>query len=446
MGELQAMRLKLTSEEVGCICLLLYFGTQGYVPILMPGMGAALTTAGQMSEQHGVNHVLLLIVWSGIFFAMLKSHFHIRLDLLSARVALGYCLFASCSTAWSSEPTSSLSAGVSLTISTIFAIFLCSRFSGERLLILLGWVVLILAAATAFFAVFIPGHGLDHLTHSGAWTGVFNQKNTLGQVMVFGTGIGLAQNAKNLSQQLFRYSIIFLSVAEVALSRSREAWLVCGAVLFFHFLFKAYMLFALSSRRTVLLIGGLCAIVSSSLLAALYAFLLKLVGRDVTLTGRTVLWQAVLGQCRIHPIGGYGLATFWGTGAAFPVYAITHWVPTSSHNGFLECLLELGGIGLLLLVTLFFLAFQNAARIITSHETFESSKAWIYCLLAISILNMVGDITGIINSISWLLLVCGACALEETARNRATAPTEFSATGVGMRVARHAKAQGLLNT
>jgi len=425
---------------------LLYFGTQGYVPILMPGMGAALTNAGQMTEQHGVNHVLLLLVWGGIFFNMLKAHFHMRLDLFSARAALAYCLFASFSTAWSSEPSSSLSAGVSLTISTVFAIFLCSRFSGERLLVLLGWVVLILAMATGFFAVLVPSYGLDHMTHSGAWTGVFNQKNTLGQVMVFGTGIGLAQKATNFSQQLFRYCIIFLSIAEVGLSRSREAWLVCGAVLLVHFLFKGYKLFRLSSRRTVLLLVLGCTLISSSLMAALYAFLLKLVGRDVTLTGRTVLWQAVLEQCRIHPIGGYGLATFWGTGNAFPVYAITHWVPTSSHNGFLECLLELGAIGLILLLGILFLALQNAAKILTYHENFDSSKAWIYCILAISILNMVGDITGIINSISWLLLVCGACALEDTARRGAHAPTEYPATGIELGVARHARAQRLLNT
>jgi len=437
------MRLKLTSEEMGCVCIVLYFGTQGYVPILMPAIGGALTTATQMNAQHGINHVILLLLWSGIFLTMLRARFFLRLDLLTARVALAYCLFAACSTLWSSVPASSISAGASLTISTIFAIFLVGRFPGERLLSLFSWVIMVHAVLSALFAVGVPHYGIDHFSHAGAWQGICAQKNSLGLVMVFGTGLGLSLQPTTFIQRAWKSVFLLLCIGEVVLSQSREAWAVCALILFTHFALELYSRLVLPSRGPALIVLSLGALVGCAAIAAFSASILKLLGRDPTLTGRTVLWQAVLQQCRNHPVGGYGLGGFWATGDSFPVYSMTHWVPTSAHNGFLECLLELGSVGLILLLALVFLSARNATTIVTSQPKFDTSRAWIYSLLSITALNMVGDVTGITNSISWLLLVCAACRLEENSHNAGLALNRFAAPArtamMGMRVLPNAR-------
>ena len=441
------MQQKLTLDEIGCICLLMFFAMLGYVPILMPT--APVATAGQSTALHGINHLILFAVWSAIFLFLLKVRFRLRLDILSAKAALAYVAFAMLSVLWSSERSSTLSASVSLAISTVFAIYLVSKYPGERLIYLLSRVMMILAIACAVFAVAVPKYGLDHLAHAGAWQGVLAQKNSLGLVMVFGTGISLSLNPVTMLQKLWKFSVLFMCIAEVGLSQSREAWVVCALVLLTHLIFMAYEKFAVNSRTVVLSIGAVAGVIAGATIAALWVYLLKLMGRDATLTGRTILWQAVLEQCRNHPWTGYGLATFWGTGDAFPVYARTAWVPTSAHNGFLECLLELGGIGLFLLVFLVFLCFRNAVRIITSKSNFDSSKAWIYCVLAITCLNMVGNVTGIINSISWMLLVCGACVLEENARSLAPAPARAvsdARLAEELRFAAEVRTQRILNT
>jgi O-antigen ligase len=197
---------------------------------------------------------------------------------------------------------------------------------------------------------------------------------------------------------------------------------------------KFYCRFALQSRGAVL--GLFFGIVASCgfVVLAVWKPLLSLLGRDPTLTGRTELWAEILEKCAIHPLNGYGLGTFWGSADALPVYMVVHWVPTSAHNGFLECLLELGLIGLLILIFLIVQAIRNAVSILTSQLTLDHSKAWMFLVFTIILLNMTADITGIVNSISWLLLTCSACALEQSVKETRRFPVPMRRFLTGKRI------------
>jgi O-antigen ligase len=400
---------------------MLFFGTWGYVPILMPRTAGALTAETQISQQHSINHIVLALVWSGIFYYILKSRFRLRFDLLAAKIALAYTGFAMLSIVWSTDRASTFSTGMNLIFTTFLAIHLVSKYSSERLVVLLAWLGFILAVSSAFFAVFLPGYGVDHYDHPGAWQGVYAQKNSLGIVMVYMTAIALSLKANTFVEKLWKSAIFVLCAAEAVLSQSREAWIGCAVLLLMHFLLKGYARFSLSSRGSVLLIGFVSLVLAVTGGAALAAYILVLLGRDVTLSGRTDLWQAVLEQCKLHPFTGYGLNAFWGSAKAFPVYLVIHWIATSAHDGYLECLLELGAFGLFLLLALFLLPVRNSVKVLTSQVNFDDSKAWIYCLLAIALFNITANITGISNSISWVLLVCSACALEQNARKQPAA-------------------------
>jgi O-antigen ligase len=416
------MRLTLTLNEFLVVCVLLFFGTLGYLPILMPNTGGALTAQGQMQQVHTINHVVLAVVWSGIFLCLLQSRWRLRLDLLSAKASLTYGAFALSSVAWSSQRASTFSSGISLFVSTIFAIYLISRFTRERLVILLSWTLYILAGASVLFAVALPQYGLDHFAHSGAWQGVYGQKNALGLVMVYGIGIALSLNPQTFVERIWKNGLLLLCIAEAGLSESREAWVAGLLVLILYASLRFYCRFAMRSRGVVLgLSFGIISFFGVLVLAA-WKPLLSLLGRDPTLTGRTALWQEVLEKCAIHPLNGYGLGTFWGSADALPVYMVVHWVPTSAHNGFLECLLELGLVGLLILVFLILYAIRNTVSILISQPALDYSKAWMFLIFTIILLNMTADITGIVNSISWLLLTCSACALEQSANEHRRFP------------------------
>ncbi|MGA2456131.1 MAG: O-antigen ligase family protein [Terriglobales bacterium] len=419
------MRLNLTLNEFGNVCLLLFFGTIGYVPILMPNTGGALTAQRQMDQVHDINHVILLAIWGGIFYFLLKARFRLRLDLLSAKVALVYCAVVVLGVVWSTDLQSAITTDTSAIISTIYAIFLISKFPSERLAVILSWVVLLLALGSAFFALILPQYGIDHFANTGAWQGVFGQKNSLGLVMVYGITFALVLKPRSVIQRAWKLGILFFCVAEVGLSQSREAWVACAALFLVHSFLNVYSRFAPKSRGPVMFLGFLGASAVAGIAATNWVSLLNLLGRDATLTGRTELWKAVLQECKNHLWVGYNGRGFWGTANATRVDAILRWPATSSHNGFLECLLQLGVVGLLPLLVLFSLAMSNGIKLLLSSSGFESSRLWIYSLLTITIFNMVQDTTGFFNSISWILLVGSACMLEQTAHTQAAIQDQF---------------------
>jgi exopolysaccharide production protein ExoQ len=414
--EVPNMRLNMTLNEFGNVCLMLIFGTFYYIPVFMPNTASAPTVQSQINQSHSASHIVLLAAWGGICYFLLKSRFQVRLDLQAARVALAYASFVALSIAWSTNPLSAVASSIQVILSTLYALYLVSKFPGERLLVMLSWVVMILAVASALFVIGLPQYGVDHFDNAGAWQGVFAQKNSLSVVMVYGIAIGLTFKAENLVHSMWKYGLLFLCLLEAARSQSREAWVILTLLLMIHAGFKLYRRLTLDSRGTALLIGAISAVVTGTLVAVSWESILKMLGRDASLRGRSQLWAAVLEQCKYHPVLGNGIGQFWGTPAAFRIYLTVSWNPTSAHDGFLETLLMFGAVGLGLLLFLMFIAYNNALKIIMNHPSFESSQLWIYCLFTITVFNVVQNTTGIPESLSWLLLVVSASILEGNRR------------------------------
>jgi O-antigen ligase len=77
------------------------------------------------------------------------------------------------------------------------------------------------------------------------------------------------------------------------------------------------------------------------------ASLFQLLGRDVTLTGRTNIWSQVL-EVEINPLVGTGYESFWMGERVAWFWEKYAFKITQSHNGYIEIYLNLGVIGLLL--------------------------------------------------------------------------------------------------
>jgi exopolysaccharide production protein ExoQ len=415
------MRISLKPAEIGNVCIMLFFGTLGYIPILMPNTGGANSGHGQTEQVHGIDHVILAVIWAGIFYLLFRSRFHLRLDLFACKVAFFYSSVSLAGALFSRDPIGAMSGSVAIVMSTVYAIYLISKFPIERLVIILGWTILVLALATAAFVVALPAYGLDHFSHGGAWQGVFHQKNSLGFVMTLGVGIGLCMRPANVRGRIFKWAVVFLSLAEVGLSLSREAWVICLLVVMLDFLVKLLNRFQKKSRVAIILISLLVAFPIVSVVATNWTEILTSLGRDATLTGRVPLWGAVLQVCRLHPWVGLHGEGFWGTPEAERVYAIVHWSPTSAHNGFIECLLIMGIAGLLPLIVLFGIAFRGGYKVITTMDDFEASRLWIYSVMVIFSFNLIQTTTGQANSIGWVMLVASACMLDANSSARVPA-------------------------
>jgi O-antigen ligase len=96
----------------------------------------------------------------------------------------------------------------------------------------------------------------------------------------------------------------------------------------------------------------LCGATIAALFASfadLSGAVLRLLGRDATLTGRTDIWKAVL-SFHTNPLIGTGYESFWLGGRIDRVATILGYKGIAeAHNGYLQIYLDLGWIGLGLL-------------------------------------------------------------------------------------------------
>jgi O-antigen ligase len=79
-------------------------------------------------------------------------------------------------------------------------------------------------------------------------------------------------------------------------------------------------------------------------------------GRGSGFTGRTGLWTALLGL-HTNPIVGTGFESFWSGERPLQLKGLFFFIPNEAHNGYLETYLNLGSIGVLLLIVLFVATF-----------------------------------------------------------------------------------------
>jgi len=102
---------------------------------------------------------------------------------------------------------------------------------------------------------------------------------------------------------------------------------------------------------------GIYCLITASLILFVYFIpgiletFTKMVGRDVTLTGRTDIWALLLRE-PINPIFGKGFQSFWLGPTAERLWEMYYFHPTQAHNGYLETYLNGGLIGLCLLMTI----------------------------------------------------------------------------------------------
>ena len=88
---------------------------------------------------------------------------------------------------------------------------------------------------------------------------------------------------------------------------------------------------------------------------------INMLGRDMTLTTRTEVWAVVL-KIKINPILGAGYESFWLGGRLESIWSVFWWRPNQAHNGYLETYLNLGFVGLFLLIMFIINTFQHSKK------------------------------------------------------------------------------------
>ena len=85
---------------------------------------------------------------------------------------------------------------------------------------------------------------------------------------------------------------------------------------------------------------------------------LKTMGRNSTLTGRTDIWRLVL-QLAPNRVVGTGFESFWLGSRLVKMWDVYWWHPNQSHNGYIEIFINLGWLGIVLLAIVLAASYRN---------------------------------------------------------------------------------------
>lgn len=221
-----------------------------------------------------------------------------------------WCVLAILSALWSIAPGVSIYHGLQLLMTVMVGAMLCLTKPLERILRILFVALLISLLASLVLLAVKPALAFDH---NGAFRGILNHKNEFGSRMAL-----LLLTATMLFlhgwRRLTTLAAICVAVIMLGLSRSGTSLLLTVA-------WVAPLLLAISHQagyRALSATLGLAVIflaVGVALVIAkdidLLSEVLGSVGKELTLTGRTVLWSIGADAFMDKPILGYGYKGYW---------------------------------------------------------------------------------------------------------------------------------------
>ncbi len=154
---------------------------------------------------------------------------------------------------------------------------------------------------------------------------------------------------------------------------------------------------AAPGHRSSLFFGGFFLVVASSAAAFLLlsdynveGAVLHLLGKDATLTGRTILWDQALKSFSDYPWLGIGYNSFWYSTdtAASSIWLVVGQRLMSFHNIYLDRLVDVGAVGCAIFVAILVVLLWRTARYFLSTRTAIAAWPFVYvCFITVDSLS-----------------------------------------------------------
>ncbi len=306
--------------------------------------------------------LVALVALTGMAWAILLPRLEISLRAIRLEPLIPLFVGgALLSTFWSGRPSATLQASVELVLVLLLAWWAVAVFDLDEILLYTSLALAAVSAISLAFVVALPQFGVS----SGGWTGLAGNRNGLGRLAVL--------------------TVLHSLLAMQIYPRFRTAWLASAAL-------GGLLVFGSTSKTSLLGLGGIVACVAiarafrsrKTLFGAVGVSLVTTVGsivgfatanlgfittwldRDVTFSGRTVLWRSSFGAFLERPFFGWGWEGFWHGyfSPAHDVLLENTWGPPHSHNALLEYGITLGIPGALVGGAILWRAVLRSTRVI----------------------------------------------------------------------------------
>ncbi len=312
------------------------------------------------------------------------------------------------SAVWSVDPMVSLKRGIGLIGTTAFAYYVVSRFRLQEFLGILAITTGLAAVTSALLIVAFPSIGKMQDSYVGAWIGVFQEKNGLGQFMALGvlTFMVTAVEAPAKKRWVFLAPLALCFVLLVG-SQSVTALIGCvlpAAITGMVYVYRSRRFAHIGVLVTLYAIAALIVVIVA--LGLGLSDLFALVGRDASLTGRTDFWPSLYQAIHDRLFLGFGYNAFWEPNGEYRFYVAPTlgWRPAHAHEGYLDLLLDVGIVG-----TFFFvIAICSAIWCSVSYflRNCRASASWPMMIVVTFILvNLTESRIVAYNNTTWIIFV-----------------------------------------
>ena len=197
-------------------------------------------------------------------------------------------------------------------------------------------------------------------------SGLTTNKNELGMIcMVFGLASlywfsstyrerASTQRTRRLIAHAALLAMVFWLFRMANSMTSQSCFLLAGSLI----VATNHRLLVRRPRLAHLLVALVMSVALSALFVESFGGVLKTIGRNSTLTGRTEIWDLVLSLSG-NPFFGTGFGSFWVGWRLEKIWSVYWFKPVQAHSGYLEMYLNLGLIGLALLAVVIIAGYRN---------------------------------------------------------------------------------------
>jgi O-antigen ligase len=229
------------------------------------------------------------------------------------------------------------------------AIHVSQQYNWQRFAKLIRWNLTFIIALSLIFIVAVSSIGL----REKGWSGIISHPIGLGCMSALNVPLWLFDYNKFSVKGWFRFLVIGLSLVATFFSNSATALFILIACIGLFVWFELTR-FDVRTKLSILIFSAAISIVLFFLVTENIADILAIFGKNPSLTGRTDFWDQLIVKVLERPILGYGIDGFWQPwrGDLNPAIDIRlpYFVPTHSHNGYIETVLYLGLSGLIFLL------------------------------------------------------------------------------------------------
>jgi exopolysaccharide production protein ExoQ len=371
------------------LLLLLYFVLDGVSPFVNePTATRAVATnsaGGVLTDRLGK-----LLMFAACMIFAIQRHQPVRRLSMQMKLVTSFPILALLFSPLSQLPTRTISSGALLLGGILLLYYIMSRYQFDQvleLLLVLGTATIV---ASIVFAIALPQYGLDQMGgHSSAWKGIFSAKNYLGNLALFFLTATVSYRARTPFLKAARVSQIIFCLTAIAFSRAATAYMLTAVYIVCFVTLKALHNLRKKDYFVVCLLLLVVFFSVTIVILVWPDFLFTLLGKDLTLTGRTGIWSAVLDSIAKRPLLGYGYQAFWLglQGESYRVILAVSWVLAQAQNGFLDVMLEMGVAGLTIVLLVFAFAFRDAVVCLFQSRDQEQLRAveWYLAIVALTL-------------------------------------------------------------